>query len=650
MGIDPTIFARPAAPRVSVALVVVTALGVFGVTQVHSPWVTIAVLLAAAVTWRIGPLIGGIITGGASALVVMLDPYLDHPLPLSQIILVVGVILVGMVTGMVARRDSARSEQGRSSGRERPTPPKSRPTPVRAGRPVTGDQSRIRADAPRGRAAETPVPRSSSAVPRQRIELINADHSKEDVERDVVRRFLRDVRDVLGADEVALWEVTEETDDVTAFAAAVQDPNELKLQTKPPVDTLIASAALGGTATNYDNEANYFLAIPAGAEGRFHGALGVYAEDRQAFARDRAKQTLKTFSAGLAQLLDLLYDGRETRRYKGKAEDVATGVENIQKQQEMSPLAAAICLAAQQVSRASSAALVLWEPGEESGTVVHFEPPGSTPPPIVLRESLVGMVLKPGATPLVRENFRNAGVALFSPNEQGVRPASVVAVPLVKDDEVIGAIVVMGDQAAQVTSVEANLLKPLARFAFTAVKKVKELEHVKGQATKDALTGLANRRAFDDRMKQLLASSERMGQKVSLILADVDRFKGVNDTYGHEAGDEVLKAVAGKFAESTRGMDMCFRYGGEELAIILPQTNGKLAGDVAERLRRKIEEMEIPAGEHVIKVTVSFGVACYPDTVEGQENLFKAADEALYVAKHEGRNQVRFAESKRSTA
>jgi len=417
------------------------------------------------------------------------------------------------------------------------------------------------------------------------------------------------------------------------------------------VHTLVASAALGGTATNYDKEPNYFLAIPAGAEGRFHGALGVYADDRKSFNRDRAKQTLKTFSAGLAQLLDLLYDGRETERYKGKAEEVAVGVENIQKQEEMSPLAVEICRAAQKVSLSTMAALVLWEPGEESGKVVHLEPPGSAPPPpIVLRESLVGLGLKPGGAPLVRENFRNAGVALFSPNEQGGRPGSVVVVPLVKEDDVIGAVVVMHDQASRMTSVEANLLKPLARFAYTAVKKVKELEHVKGQATKDALTGLANRRAFDDRMKQLLASSERLGQKLSLILADVDRFKGVNDSYGHEAGDAVLRAVAGKFAESTRGMDMCFRYGGEELAIVLPQTNGKLAGDVAERLRRKIEDMEIKAGEHVIKVTVSFGVACYPDTVEGQENLFKAADDALYDAKHNGRNQVRFAHPKQPAA
>ncbi len=646
MGLDPALFARPAAPRVSIALVIVTTLGVVAVSEVQSYTATLAALIAAAVTWRIGPLIGGIVTGAVCAGVVMFDPNLPHPMASSLLAWVISMVFLAMITGMVARRDSARAEASAARGPARGA--RERETPVRPGRPVTGDHARVRpaGELSRGRGlSETPVPRASGA-PAKRVELAGQDKHVARLEHDVIRRFLRDIRDALGADEVALWQHSEDTDQVTPFAAAVRETGALDLETKPPVDTLVHSAVLGGTATNYDNEPNYFIAIPAGAEGRFHGALGVYAANRQTFARDRAKQSLRGFGETLAQLLHLLHDGRETRRYQGKAEEVADAVEKIQKHQASGPLAAEICRAAQQVSGASAAALVFWNADTETGVVAHMEPRGVAPP-VVSRDSLAGMVCRPMATPVLRENFRSAGIPLFSANEPGARPGSAAAVPLVKDDDVVGAIVVMGDEPAQITAVETALLKPLAKFAHTAVKAVRELELRKGQATRDALTGLANRHAFDDRMKSLMAASDRFGQKTSLILADVDNFKGVNDTFGHEAGDEVLKAVAKAFQAGVRDMDMCARYGGEELAVVLPQTDGKRAVEVADRLRRAVEEMRVKLNDgRTIQVTVSFGVASHPDSVFGQEGLFKAADDALYAAKHEGKNCVKYATPK----
>lgn len=162
-------------------------------------------------------------------------------------------------------------------------------------------------------------------------------------------------------------------------------------------------------------------------------------------------------------------------------------------------------------------------------------------------------------------------------------------------------------------------------------------------ANTDALTGLLNRRAFMERMEQEISRAQREKKSFSIVLADIDHFKNVNDTYGHQVGDLVLQRFTGRLKTSERPYDFLGRYGGEEFLVCLPGADGLQAASVAERMRGQIEDMEImlPDDSRSIRITASFGTSSY--SIESGENvdlLIKRADDALYLAKNKGRNCV----------
>ncbi len=171
-----------------------------------------------------------------------------------------------------------------------------------------------------------------------------------------------------------------------------------------------------------------------------------------------------------------------------------------------------------------------------------------------------------------------------------------------------------------------------------------ELLSLREQVITDPLTGLFNVRYFNAALETELERTTRTGIPTSLMMIDLDRFKQVNDQWGHEVGNQVLKLTAKLIHQETRQLDIQCRYGGEEFVVILPSTNLLLASQVAERLRQRIEASEIEVGEKILKVTASIGLAVRLTHEQGSATkLVKAADECLYLAKESGRNQVRFA-------
>jgi diguanylate cyclase (GGDEF)-like protein/PAS domain S-box-containing protein len=167
------------------------------------------------------------------------------------------------------------------------------------------------------------------------------------------------------------------------------------------------------------------------------------------------------------------------------------------------------------------------------------------------------------------------------------------------------------------------------------------------QALTDGLTGLANRRSFDESLEREWKRTLREGSQISLLLLDIDHFKGFNDRYGHQAGDDCLRAVAAAVTASVRATDVVARYGGEEIAVILPSTEIAGAVEVAEKVRLSIGLLRFPVGENLESerwLTASVGAATalarHGGTMKMPESLLLAADNALYKAKHEGRNRV----------
>lgn len=174
-----------------------------------------------------------------------------------------------------------------------------------------------------------------------------------------------------------------------------------------------------------------------------------------------------------------------------------------------------------------------------------------------------------------------------------------------------------------------------------ALQKHQQYKSVYQQSTRDALTGLFNRRFLEETLGKEEAKYKRHQREFSIILIDIDHFKQFNDTYGHAAGDYVLQMVSGLLQRQVRQMDLVCRYGGEEMLVLLPECELGQAGEIAESIRVTLSTLALSFEDRDLgKVTASLGVACYPHHGGTGDETIKTADQCLYKAKQNGRNQV----------
>ncbi|MBK9964254.1 MAG: sensor domain-containing diguanylate cyclase [Holophagales bacterium] len=217
----------------------------------------------------------------------------------------------------------------------------------------------------------------------------------------------------------------------------------------------------------------------------------------------------------------------------------------------------------------------------------------------------------------------------------------VLSVPFVAGEQLVGLLELAAPGEEAVTGDDPVVLELFASQAVNAIRLARAHETTRLGSLRDPLTGVANHGHFQETLYREVTRHGRSGERLVLLMVDLDDFKAVNDRYGHPAGDTVLKAVVARLLASVREMDTVSRYGGEEFAIVLPQSDAASGHRVAERLRAAVAESPIPAGlPDPLRLTVSIGLAVYPDDARTKGGLVECADKALYAAKRTGKNRV----------
>jgi len=493
-----------------------------------------------------------------------------------------------------------------------------------------------------------PRPMPTEALKREVLLSVERTEATKDLA--TLDGLLRDVRDLLQADEAIFWRWSEDRDTLLPTAWSTEEsarPQFFRVKDWGPLarwsarerivtfdgtddaPSLVAAPVIGGS-------------IEDQAE-MLHGVITVSRDSGLALSRDAVKAWLPRFAAQLSAYLDLFDMRTHYARNSRRNQALIEALERLQVHKSAEALGSAVCETALEVTSGKSALLIRWLSQDAYGLVQYASRELALEPGMIIgKDTLVGRTCRDGM-PLLLHDAR--AVTRSDPAYTSTltyRPIpSLVVVPIVCDQRVIGAIVVEGAEPASIGVEEARNVGLLAGVARAFLEKVWEIEDVSQRARTDALTGLANRREFDEQLRRVLAETDRFGGTSSLIVVDIDLFKNVNDMYGHEAGDAVLRQVGKILGDGVRAVDICARYGGEEMAILLPQTPISGASELAERLRTAIADRAVQFEGTSIRVTASFGIAGYPETVPHGDWLFPAADKALYQAKEGGRNCVK---------
>ncbi|PIW63424.1 MAG: hypothetical protein COW13_01820 [Candidatus Omnitrophica bacterium CG12_big_fil_rev_8_21_14_0_65_50_5] len=223
-------------------------------------------------------------------------------------------------------------------------------------------------------------------------------------------------------------------------------------------------------------------------------------------------------------------------------------------------------------------------------------------------------------------------------------PTKELAIMPLKAKDKVNGIIIADNWYTQkpITEDDLRIFAMLANQAGLAIENSRLYEIVKHKSDTDALTDLWNHGFFQSQLNEEIENHRRNSRPLSLVMLDIDNFKKLNDVYGHQTGDMILKGIANVLKESSRQQDYICRYGGEEFSLILTDTNKEQGHAIAERVRKHIEGLAFPTpkSETPLKVTVSLGLAAFPDNASAKDDLIAKADKAMYIAKFSGKNQT----------
>ncbi len=290
---------------------------------------------------------------------------------------------------------------------------------------------------------------------------------------------------------------------------------------------------------------------------------------------------------------------------------------------------------AEDVAKIDCCAYISVSPDSHENEVValrHVDLPGGTATPSVVAPALIAKTFGKAV------HLDSARTPAFAPIAEAWGAASLVAFPLQKDREIIGALVFGKTAARPCTVVEVKLLWVLAMQAENHLLQSEAVKALSFYSFLDPLTHLSNRRLFDDQLEKEILRSRRNGKPFSLLMLDLDGFKSYNDRFLHSSGDVALQEFASILRDSVREVDTVARLGGDEFAIILVESGAEGARDLARRIVDRLGKHLLPGLEKVRteRLSVSVGVASFPSDSFDRQDLFRKADRALYIAKSQG--------------
>jgi two-component system cell cycle response regulator len=217
---------------------------------------------------------------------------------------------------------------------------------------------------------------------------------------------------------------------------------------------------------------------------------------------------------------------------------------------------------------------------------------------------------------------------------------SLLVLPLLHHGRPLGTLILGAKRRHAFGDTVRPTLEVLASHLAVSLSNARMVQKLETMATTDGLTGLFNKRAMLDQAAAKVAAASRFGRKLSVLITDIDFFKKVNDTYGHDMGDVVIKGLADILKKQKRATDVVARFGGEEFIVLCEQTDEAGAALLGERIREELEATVFNTPTGPLSVTCSVGIATFPEAGSTWDELFKGADEALYVSKRTGRNRV----------
>ncbi len=511
--------------------------------------------------------------------------------------------------------------------------------------------------------------RPGAEAKRPPVEASSLGVRRDETHGTLVTEYLDDVRDRLGADEVVLWRKQGE-----AGVAAVAWSGAHGGRPAASANGMTSGGASGGASAGADaptepprfrsdvwlplvewsarqrllqcereGDAVTFAVTPVADETRGYCALSVSSASPMKASLDKIKALLPRAGAHAAELAELVHTVRQYERQVRQANVLVNSAKMFQSKRSVDGLGQTVCRDALQITAGERAALIKWDGELRVGYVQGVSPGHSLEPgQRVAADSVVGECCTEDQSQTWEDGRALEGGRPVYGAEVGASGAgSLMVVTLKQEQRVVGAIAVEGSAPHALSARDIGPVRTLAAIASASLQQLWRMEEVHKASITDPLTRLYNRRHFDDQLVRLLYEADKSGHPVSLILIDADHFKQVNDRYGHESGDAVLVSIADTVRRTVRLHDLCARFGGEELAVVLPNTPIIEALELAERLRRALAAKPVVHGGMRISVTASFGVSSYPETVSTHGAIFPAADRALYQAKSAGRNCVK---------